>query len=93
MAQILRNKNDTEKELILEGGFDEAILPGSESELSKGKFCDEYGKAQKPATVGNYSCHVSYIDRRDRMTPKSSVSWKIWRWTKNNTFFTRWVQI
>jgi hypothetical protein len=37
---------------------DEAVLADSESEFNEGRFYDEYGKTQKPATIGDYSWYT-----------------------------------
>jgi hypothetical protein len=41
---------------------------------AEGSFHDKHGKAQKPVIVEDYSHHVGYIDRGDRMANSYSVS-------------------
>jgi len=48
---------------------------------TKGRFRDDHGKAQKPVIV-DYSQHMGYRDKGDRMANSCSVSHRTWKWTK-----------
>jgi hypothetical protein len=55
--------------------------------LVEGKFCEEHGKALKPAIVQDYSRHTGYVDKSDRMTENYSIFRWTWKWTKKEYFF------
>jgi hypothetical protein len=53
------------------------ILTNMHSQPLEGNFCDEHGKAMKPAIMQDYNRHIGYIDKSDHMTNSYSSS----RWT------------
>ena len=50
------------------------ILTNMHSPPSEGNFCDEQGKAVKPAIVQDYNRHMGYLNKSDHMTNSYSVS-------------------
>jgi hypothetical protein len=44
--------------------------------------CNEQGKAQKHVTAKDYTLHMGYTDKRDRMATSYSISQRTWKWTK-----------
>jgi hypothetical protein len=52
----------------------------------EGNFCDEHGKAMKPAIIQDYNRHMGYVDKSDCMTNSYSISRQIWKWTKKLFF-------
>jgi hypothetical protein len=53
---------------------------------AEGNFCDEHGKAIKPAIVGDYNRHMGHVDKLDRMANSYSISRQTWKWTKKLFF-------
>jgi len=53
------------------------ILMNMHCPALEGNFCDEHGKAVKPAIIQDYSRHMGYVDIPDHMTNSYSIS----RWT------------
>ena len=47
----------------------------------EGNFCDDHGKAMKPAIIRDCNRHMGYVDKSDRMTNYYCVS----RWTRKRT--------
>jgi hypothetical protein len=45
-------------------------------------FCDEDGKAVKPAIIQDYNRHKGNVNNSDCMTKSYSISRQIWKWTK-----------
>jgi hypothetical protein len=48
----------------------------------EGNFCDEHGKAMKPAIIQDSNRHMGYVDKNDCMTDSYSISRQTWKWTK-----------
>jgi hypothetical protein len=48
----------------------------------EGSFCDEHGKAMKPAIIQDYNRHMGYVDNSAHMTNSYSISRQTWKWTK-----------
>jgi hypothetical protein len=51
-----------------------------------GNFCDEHGNTVKPKIAQDYSKHMAYVDKRDRMTNSYAISRRTWKWTKKLFF-------
>jgi len=62
------------------------ILKNLHSPPLEGNFCDEHGKAMKPAIIQDYSRHMGYADKSDCMTNSYSISRQTWKWTKKLFF-------
>ena len=52
----------------------------------EGNFCDEYGKAMKPAIIHDCNLHIGYVDKSAHMTNSYSISRQTWKWTKKLFF-------
>jgi hypothetical protein len=52
------------------------ILTNVHKPIAECGFCDECGRAHKPATVEDYNRNMDYINKGDRMTNRYSNSWK-----------------
>lgn len=52
----------------------------------EGKFCDESGNALRPAIVEDYSGHMGYIDKSDRIANNYSISHCTWKLMKKLFF-------
>ena len=52
----------------------------------KGNFCDEYGKAARPAIIQDYNRHMGYVDKSDHITNSYSSSRWAWKWVKKAFF-------
>jgi hypothetical protein len=61
---------------------DVCILTNVHEPTAEGNFCDECGRAHKPATVEDYSRHMSYVNKGNRMANSCSVGRRTWKWTK-----------
>jgi hypothetical protein len=48
----------------------------------EGNFCDNNGKAVKPQIVEDYSRHIGYVDKGDRMANSYSSCRRTLKWTK-----------
>jgi hypothetical protein len=53
---------------------------------AEGNFCDTNGKAIKPQIVMDYSHHMGYVDKGDRMASCYSIGHHTWKWTKELFF-------
>lgn len=58
------------------------VLKNLHSPPLEGNFCDEHGKAMKPAIIQDYNRHMGYVDKSDCMTNSYSISVQTWKWTK-----------
>jgi len=58
--------------------------------ITKGNFCEEHVKVQKPIIVTDYNWHMGYFDKGDRMANCYSISQRTWKWAKNY-FSTSWT--
>jgi len=52
----------------------------------EGNFCDEHGKAMKPAIIQDCNRHTGYVDKSDCMTNSYFISRQTWKWTKKLLF-------
>jgi hypothetical protein len=50
------------------------IVANKHSPQLQNNFCDEQGKAEKPAILQNYNRHMRYVDTSDHMTNTYSLS-------------------
>jgi len=53
---------------------------------AEGNFCDNNGKAIKPQIVADYSHHMGYVNKTDRMANSYSINRCTWKWTKQLFF-------
>ena len=51
---------------------------------SGGIFREEHGNAIKQAIVADYSRHIGYVHKADRMAKSYVASRRTWKWTKNS---------
>jgi hypothetical protein len=58
------------------------ILTNVHSPPLEGNFCDEHGKAMKPAIIWDYNRHMGYTDKSDLM--KNSYSISRWTWKQQS---------
>jgi len=54
-------------------------MTSTHSPLLQGNFCDEHGKAMKPAVIDDYNRHMGYADKSDLMTNSYSISRQTWK--------------
>ncbi|PNF27168.1 hypothetical protein B7P43_G07847 [Cryptotermes secundus] len=71
--------------LVWKDKHDVYILTNMHCPPAEGSFCDEHGNAMKPAIL-DYSMHMGYVDKADRMANSYSISRRTWKWT-NKLFF------
>ena len=50
------------------------VLKNLHSPPLEGNFCDEHGKAMKPAIIQDCNRHMGYVDKSDCMTNSYSIS-------------------
>jgi hypothetical protein len=50
---------------------------------TEGKFCDTSVKVIKPQFVVDYSCHVGYVDKGDKMANCYTTNHCTWKWIRN----------
>jgi len=62
--------------MVWKGKLDMHILTNMHRPPREGKFCDKQEKAQKPVIVTDYSQHMGYVDKGDRMANSCSISWR-----------------
>ena len=53
---------------------------------AEGNFCDGNGKAIKPQIVADYSRHMGFVDKGDRMANSYSICRRTLKWTKKLFF-------
>jgi len=58
------------------------IMMNMHSPPLESNFCDEDGKAVKPAIIQDYSRHKGNADKSDCITNSHPISRYIWKWTK-----------
>jgi hypothetical protein len=58
-----------------------------------GIFCDEHGNTVKPNVVQDYSKHMGYVDKCDRMTNSYTIIRRTWKWTKKLFFHLLYLTI
>jgi hypothetical protein len=46
-------------------------------QLASGNFCDEHGKAQGFVIYEEYSGHMGFVDKGDRMDISYSICWRM----------------
>jgi hypothetical protein len=51
-----------------------------------GNYCVEYGNAIRPKLTENYSQHIGYVDKSDRLANSYSISRRTFKWTKKLFF-------
>jgi hypothetical protein len=73
-AMLLRDKRDI------------YMLTNIHDAPAEGNFCDGNGKAIKPPIVADYSRHVGFVDKGDRMANNYSICRRTLTWT-NKLFF------
>jgi hypothetical protein len=57
------------------------ILTNKYRPPTEGNFCDEQGKAGKPAIVTDYNRHMGYDDKGYRTANSYSIIPRTWKWT------------
>jgi hypothetical protein len=62
------------------------ILTDVHKPIAEGNFCDECRIAHKPAIIEDYSRHLGYVDKGDRMANSYPLSRRTWKWTKKLFF-------
>jgi hypothetical protein len=62
------------------------ILTNIHSTPAGGNFCNSGGKAIKPEIVTDYSHHMGYVDKGDRMANSYSICHRTLKWTKKPFF-------
>jgi hypothetical protein len=60
--------------LVWKDKRDVHVLTNMHCPPAEGNFCDEHGNAVKPAIVADYSTHMGYVDKADRMANSYSIS-------------------
>jgi hypothetical protein len=53
---------------------------------AEGNFCDDNGKAIKPLIVADYSRHMGFVDKEDRMANSYSICRRTLKWKKKLFF-------
>jgi hypothetical protein len=61
---------------------DVRVLSNIHNAPAEGNFCNERGKAIKPQIVMDYSHHMGYVNKGDRMANIYSISRRTFKWTK-----------
>jgi hypothetical protein len=62
------------------------MLTNTHDSPAQGNFCDSNGKAIKLQIVADYSCHMGYMDKGDRMASIYSICPRTPKWTKTLFF-------
>jgi len=62
------------------------VLMNMHSSPLEGNFCDECGKAMKPAIIHDCNRHMGHADKSARMTNSYPISRHTWKWTKKLFF-------
>jgi len=62
------------------------ILTNIHSSPLECNFCDQHGKAMKPAILQDNNRHMRYLDKSDRMTNSYSISRRTCIWAKKLFF-------
>jgi hypothetical protein len=65
--------------MIWKGKSDVCMLTVVYKPPAEGNFCDECGRAHKPTIAEDYSRHMGYVDKGDRMANSYSVSQRTWK--------------
>ena len=65
---------------------DVCILINIHNAPEEDNFCNEGGKAIKLQTLKDYSLHMGYVDKGDRMANSYSISRRTFKWTKKLFF-------
>jgi hypothetical protein len=73
-AMLWRNKRDI------------YMLTNIHDAPAKGNFCDGNGKATKAQIVAEYSRHMGFVDKEDRMAKSYSICQRTLKWTKKLFF-------
>jgi len=55
------------------------ILKNFHSPPLEGNFCDEHGKAMKPAVIQDCNRHMGYVNKSVCMTNSYSISGQTWK--------------
>ena len=72
--------------ILWRGKRDVRVLTNIHHPPAEGNFCDNNGKAIKPQIVADYSRHMGYVDKGDRMAESHSINRRSWKWTKKLFF-------
>jgi hypothetical protein len=51
-----------------------------------GKFRDESGHGVKPHVIEDYSAHMGFMDKSDRMVNRYGIARRTWKWTNKLLF-------
>jgi hypothetical protein len=62
------------------------VLTNIHDSPAEGNFCDSNGKAIKPQIVADYSRHMGYVDKGDRMANSYSICHQTLKWTEKLFF-------
>jgi hypothetical protein len=62
------------------------ILTNIHSSPLECNFCDQHGRAMKPAIIQDINRHMRCVDKSDRMTNSYSISRRTCAWTKKLFF-------
>jgi hypothetical protein len=65
---------------------DAYVLMNMHSPPADGNFCDESGHAVKPHVIEDYSAHMDFVDKFDRMVNSYRIAQRTWKWTKKLSF-------
>jgi len=72
--------------ILLRDKRDVLILTNIHNPPAEGKFRASNGKAIKPQIVADYTRHMGYVDKADRMENSYSIDRRTWKWTKKLFF-------
>jgi aryl-phospho-beta-D-glucosidase BglC (GH1 family) len=62
------------------------VLTNMHAPPVEGNFTDESGQAIRPRVVEDYSAHMGFVDKTDRMVNSYGIARRTWKWTKNSSF-------
>ncbi|KAG8239258.1 hypothetical protein J437_LFUL010648 [Ladona fulva] len=81
----VRTRNDLTA-IVWKDKRDVHVLTNMHAAPAEGNFCNDQGRAIKPAIVEDYNRHMGYVDKSDRMANSYSISRRTWKWTKKLFF-------